>query len=458
MKTMVRTIAACGMSGLIAFLAGCSNSSPTGVGSTDNQEISVESAGKLAVATLNESQQFDQCASSMDAASGRLAVTAFPATPAFDKALGKAAAISSSGNDSCIIDSSRISEGIVSIIAYQENALYTSYDTVVILWDEFAEDQIQDNESVISVSGRKEYASGRREWYSIVDLDDDGVVKGRPAVTKTARITGGTIFAGPRDGESEVLVLNVDAGVDQDFDLEEDNRIIGLASWAKMRDGDTLAYASYADGDNDGFVFAGAGQQSVIDITLYERDPGLFVKWHRLLFRLVSNGNEAEDVIIKLYGEQEHRSGRRTKVVALDQDGDSVITDGDMAHVTWSTLYSPESDSIISAEIGWVYDPQSGLQNESDNLLYGLSMNETKRFGFVRERVFAFTTDQPIRSGEDPVSGHLELRVTYLNGKSVSVVADFAAGEFSGVYTGPDGETLEVTWNADGEVVASAQQ
>jgi hypothetical protein len=437
-------------------LVGCSNLSPTGADSSAQQEISPESAGKLAVASLGESQNAASMALSADSAASMLANAGIPATAALSKSLAKTAAAARTQAQTVEFDTSRIDEGVAAVIFHTDNLLFAQHDTILIKWDAFARDTIEDNETVIAVSGGKSYANGKQEWYSVVDLDGDGVLNPAQGGDNSATVTAVTRFAGVRSGQVETLVLRVDAGPDGDFDAEEDNRIVGEASWVRMGGGDTLAYARYADADGDGVLFV-EGSESALDVVWFQKDPGVFVAWHTLRFRLITNGNEAEDVIVKLYGEEERRSGRTSCLVILDENGDSVISEGDMAHATWSTLYSPDRDSIISASIACVYDPQSGIQNERDNLYHELSMEEQKRFGFVRERSFSFTTDTPVPDGQEPESGHISMQVTYFNGKSISLEADFTTGSFSGTYTGPDGETLDVAWNENGEVIADSK-
>ena len=47
------------------------------------------------------------------------------------------------------------------------------------------------------------------------------------------------------------------------------------------------------------------------------------------------------------------------------------------------------------------------------------------------------------------------MSVTYSNDKTASMVADFSPTGFSGTWTGPDGNTLTVTWDGNGDVVSS---
>jgi hypothetical protein len=374
--------------------------------------------------------------------------------------LGKAAEVSRNLADP-VIDYSDTANGIVRFIAATPGTglldSWTSYDTATVKWDANAKDAISGNENVVSLVGRKVHTDGRIESYSITDAGGDGLIGGPGDVSKKLLTTLTTTYTkewwGRNPGTVEALVLEASPGPDGDFNTAGDN-VIYTAKWSRLLGADTLAYAEYADGDGDGVIVDnGAAQPSIVDVIYYEKNPLLqpFVAYNRLFLKVKSNGNSANDVVIGVNGEQKLVTGRVNSFVVLDTTGDSTVLPGEMASATFKTTVTSAGDSVRQATVNVVFDPQTGLQADSTYLYYQLHMAEEKQAGFVRNTTFDFSTADPVKAGQDPTSGHLEMTVTYSNGKTASMKADFVTGSsFSGTYTDPDGNTKTVTWDAAG--------
>jgi len=109
-----------------------------------------------------------------------------------------------------IPDFTDTANGVARLFCYTKELLYDSYDTILVKWDEFARDSIQNNENIISVSGAKIYAL-KTERYSVTDLDGDNVVSGQPQYNGKARFA----YASLQAGVTEKLVMDVSAGPDK---------------------------------------------------------------------------------------------------------------------------------------------------------------------------------------------------------------------------------------------------
>lgn len=424
-----------------------------------DQIISAESLGKLAVESFSQTDSLSGTLLVADDASGRMtsdqSALFFGAAARSKQALGKVRA-----GEPLSFDVSDTANGVARIMYESTSLLATTYDTIVIKWDAVAKDDSIDDKNVISFSEYKVYKVGRVEYARVTDLDNDGVVSAAAGsdYNGSARFLFG---AKTVSGEIEETVMDMGAGADLDFDGEEDDNPILAMSWKKLTAaGDTLGYAAFVDADGDGVLTDPAATTvSTVDINLYERNNPWkpFVEYSRLAMRVVTDGNEENDLITKLGGEEGLVTGRVNTVSVVDAQGDEIVTANEIATAAFETKSTPADDPVRQSQLEMVFDVGSGLQNEADNLFYEVHFNQEKKVGWVRSRTFDFTTSKPFADGADPTSGHLQFSAGYSNGKTAFVVADFDENGFSGTYTDPDGAVFSVVWSADGAVVSSVE-
>lgn len=440
----------------VAGLTGC-NQNPVSSDIQDN-EISASSAGKLAVESFSDidslSTTFEAASQGLDPlGTQELFVNSMNSSIQSGNSVMKKAR--AAVIDPFNIDLSDTINGEVKIYIHNKTLQKENFDTVAVKWDQFAKDSIQDNENIISIRGKTLYSWGRDERYSIVDLDNDGVVAGQAQSTNKARFILSVVQT---NDVVDSTVIDIGAGADNNFDVESDNTILQM-SWKKIKKGTTVSYARFSDADGDGMLLNRASTDlSYIDVDLFDGNNPLkpFVEHSNLKMRVVTDGNNANNLLVKLSGEEKRVSGRVSKFYVTDKLGDSIITKDEDAIITFETVSSPESDPVRAAKVVATCNVKSGLQNENDNIYYSIDATQEKRMGWVRNRTFKFTSDTGFRSGEDPKSGHVEMSVTYFNGKSASLVADFNETGFSGTYTNPQGETVSVQWDRNGNVVSGA--
>jgi hypothetical protein len=432
------------------FLIGC------GLGPKDNSTtetigVTPQTTGQMAVAAFSEQ---DSLAGTLSVATSGLDNVSLDSTFSMAAAsnlgkqgLGKAR----SDAPSPIIDLTDTASGKARLIYSAKNALAESHDTVVIRWDDVARDATVQDKNIISASGEKAYANGKTERYSVVDLDNDGVVSGQSQYNGKARFT----YQAVHGDVVEKLVMDVNAGADKNFTVENDNQVIAMA-WEKSQGGDRVGRAIFADADNDGILIdKSKDAQSAIDLTLFQKNPPFkpFVDSVTLTIRVLTDGkNKANDKIIRLSGTEYRVSGRAVTIAVTDAHGNPDVMPHDTAIATFAVI--PVLQNGWKDTVRFAFDVQSGLQNPHDNLLYSLHISKEHQTGIVKSRVFDFTTTQPFSEGQKPKSGHVEMTVTYGNDKTASLAADFSANGFSGTWTGPSGNTLTVTWDMSGDVVA----
>ena len=431
-------------------LIGCGKNPTTVATNADAAQITPNGIGQIAIESFSEQ---DSLAGALGTAGSGLTALSLEnkfsissASSLGKQGLGKISASAASP----IIDLSDTASGKARLIFITNTALVDSYDTLVIKWDDVARDPLQINKNIISVSGERTYIGGKTERYSVTDADNDGVVAGEAKYNGKARFS----YQAIQGAMVESLAMEVSAGADKNFNTDADNQINSL-SWEKTKNGETIGRATFADADNDGVLIdKSKTTPSAVDVTLFEKNPLLrpLVDSCYLTMRVLTNGNSSEDKLIRLGGKEYRQGGRIFTLTVTDVHGNEDVMPNDTAIAVFAVI--PILQNGLKDSVRFVFDVQSGLQKPSDNLFYELHMRKEHFTGAVKSRIMDFTTTQGFSDGQKPKSGHLEMIVTYSNDKSASMSADFTQTGFTGTWTGPNGNTLTVSWGPDGTVVS----
>jgi hypothetical protein len=445
-----RTIAAVTLS-LGLCLIGCGLGPRTSNTTSESTGITPQSTGQIAVASFSEQDSLtgtlSTAASGLDNLSLDSTFSLAAASNLGKQGLGKIR----SGAEDPVIDLSDTASGKARFIVAKKNILVESHDTAIVKWDNIARDTAIKDKNIISVSGEKIHAGEKTERYSVTDLDGDGVVAGEAKFNGKARFS----YQATRSEVTEKLVLDVSAGADKNFNTEADNQVLALA-WERTGGIEQTAKAAFADADGDGILIDKSKEtQSAVDVTLFQKNPPFkpLVDSLTLTIRVLTDGKDkAKDKIIRLSGREYRQSGRIITVAVTDVHGNGDVMPGDTAIAVFALI--PAYQNGWKDTVRLVFGVQSGLQNPHDNLLYALHISKEHQSGVVKNRVFDFTTSQPVTEGQKPKSGHVEMKVTYGNDKTASLIADFNETGFSGTWTGPNGNTITVSWDSNGDVVS----
>jgi hypothetical protein len=430
-------------------LVGC-GLSPHENNSIETISITPESTGRMAIAALSEQDSLtgtlSSAGSGLEALSLENKFSISTAASLGKQGLGK---ISSGAASPISVDLADTASGKARLIFAVQTALVSSFDTVTIKWDDIARDPLKIDKNIVSVAGEKTSIGGKTERYAVSDLDNDGVVAGEGQYNGKARFAYQSI----QGAVTENLLMEVSAGPDKNFSADADNKINSL-SWEKSRSGAAAGRATFTDADGDGVLIDRAAAQNIIDVTLFEKNPPFkpFVDSVSLTMRVTIGGADGSGKIIRLSGKEYRVSGRVVTLSLTDIHGNADVMPFDTAVATFAMI--PVLQNGWKDSVRLVFDVQSGLQNSSDNLLLELHMSKEHTSGIVKTRTFDFVTTNPVHDGRKPVSGHVEGTVTYGNGKTASISADFSATGFSGTWTGPNGNTLTVKWDKNGNVIS----
>jgi hypothetical protein len=236
--------------------------------------------------------------------------------------------------------------------------------------------------------------------------------------------------------------------------IPNNEHIISISGEKEYIGGKSERY-SVTDADNDGILLDKSKPSSQVDIVLFQKNPPLkpFVDSLSLRLRMIIDGNDSNAKLIRLSGEEYRVGGRIITVNVADIHGNLDVMPFDTAVATYAI--NTADPNGVKDSVKFVFDVQSGLQNSHDNLLYELYIRKQHPDGAVTDRTFHFVTTQAVREGEKPTSGHFTMTVSYNNGKNASITGDFTETGFTGVWTGPNGNTVTITWDKNSDTFSS---
>ncbi len=438
MKHLIKSISLIGWASTLMFLA-CVNNVSEEDNHIQNSEVTAESSVETMLTDgFNQSTQLEQPFPSIEGAPS-LSNQNFPLGK--KSALGKSAA----AEEEISIDSNNIEEGYAIVVMKTATAAYEKTDSIWVVWDEFAQDEIEDNENIQKFYSGTFYAAGKSEEMWISDADGDGIANGQSQYAKKVELTfsNRSIL-----GVVEKSTMTVDAGPDANFDSEEDNKIISM-EWEKSLEGETLAYAHFSDEDGDGMlVDKSFATNSVVKVEMYESSNPLkpLVDWSKLNLTVEMSAENEEGELISISGEEKFKNGIHNKIVALSNDGKENIKEAQIVIVKLTSDNPIEQDSSLHSEAVFVIDVGAGFSNESDNSVLEIHLERERKFGLIKSEEFHFVSQDPVMEGEEPTSGTIEILVNFKDGKSASLVGSFEEGHVEGTLTGPEGNTVSFSW------------
>jgi uncharacterized protein with GYD domain len=342
-------------------------------------------------------------------------------------------------------------KGYATVYSETQGILVNIKDTAIVKWDDNARDTVKDNEHIISFKRVATHVGGKVETAEFSDGDGDKLVTPVPGRDNRAKL----VLTVEDNGSVEKTTLLVGAGPDADFDKEADNTILE-ANWVKTKGGVVTGTGAYLDGDGDGIVTDNS--KNCIVIAKYsEIEP----KDRPLIARVDFEAkvrifaNKAGDEPVSFSYSETTKFKRTNKVTLANRAGGDEIVKGDTMTVHLETTVGDADDTLKHASVEFVMNPGQDLKSDADDVCYAIHIKTSKRFGFEREAEFNFVSDEPIPHGAEPVSGKFDGKATYANGKTATLSGLFSPDGFSAEYTGPEGNTVSVVYNKNGDVVSN---
>jgi hypothetical protein len=363
-------------------------------------------------------------------------------------AMSKRSALAKSGAraDDCpnpSVDTSTKDDGYVTYTCTVEDTTATAK----VRWDAQAQDSIDGNENIISWSAQVTTAGGYNR-VEFTDEDGDGLVNVTDESNKVRAVF--TMVDGLTTEAGEAVV---GPGPDLDFDVEDDN-LTYAANWNRKLAGVLKASASFPDDDGDGIVVDNAAV-SPVKVLLDEYEPSDRPLVYRVsvVARIEALGFGKGDEPVSLHITETLKTGRVNELYFRNSQGGEEFRANDTMHAFFETRVTASSDTLKSAKLEIVFNPGADLKTDADDLLYAVHIESHKRFGWERDAEFHFLPSEPVPHGQEAKAGSFSGKVTYANGKSATLEGSFTETLFTATFTGPEGNSVTVTYNKNGQVV-----
>lgn len=327
------------------------------------------------------------------------------------------------------------------------DTLYVADSTTLCL-DAKALDDIPGNETILRLKHVAAFTDGRIETAEISDADGDGILNPVPGAAAKAAL----ILSAFEDGVLERTELIAGPGPDGDFDSEADN-LVYSAFWSRTADGDTLARASYADGDGDGAAIDN-GKPSAVDLDLYQKGPTADhpdAVWSRTRLRMVVRYHEDAKQVRKLRFDMEDGAGRISAAEVRALDGSEEFDMRDTVVARFTTAGTAESDSLDTLDVRLTMGLGADFDSKADDSVYALRVASTRKLGDERSAGFAFVSSRPIPSGGRPEDGTLSMSIEYADGSRLSVEGVLAEKSLDVTVEDREGRRAHVIWDQAGK-------
>lgn len=343
---------------------------------------------------------------------------------------------------------------VVDIDSTVEWPLGKTVHSASICWDEKALDGIAGNETVIRWETVTTFAGGRVETTMLSDADGDGILTPNAGQDSRARLLMSTLDGGIL--EKTLIVLG--PGPDGDFGTEADNLIFS-AAWTKTAGEDTLAFAVYADADDDGIVIDNS-KPSRVDLDFYQEGPSQDQPdaiWTRARMRLLIRFQEEAKMVSRLRFEAALKGGGREIGEILGRGG---VQDFDMADTVlarFTAFSAPEggpagqdgdTDTTVT-ELTMTLGEDFG--SKQDDSVYAIGVRSVRQTGEERLVTFRFRSDAPIPSGEDPRAGEISMEIGYADGTRMEAAGVISEDGLDLIIRGRDEGRIRVVWDGQGK-------
>ena len=414
------------------------------------QEISAKTSGPALVSGVNSGADWSMASSagetpSVPAVTGNFTLLNTPLT-----SLKKISANTADNVTGFIWEDTL--QGKLTFYATKQTLGKTEYDTVCVKWDAEAKDSINNNEHMLKVKSVSKYLFGKVETVEFLDLDGNGIINPVPKTNNRARID----FSSTEFGITEHAIVDVDAGLDNNFDTEADNLIL-TTKWTRSQGDMILGQSEFTDGDGDGLVIDNRKESSTVKVSYSEINPKgkPFVKKSEAKATVKVFANKGGDEPISFFAKEELITGRINTITMKNRFGKEILIKDDTLFVTVATEVPFKEDTLKASSITFVMNPGHNLKDESDDSLYAIHIISDKKLGWERHAELNLVSDKAIPHGEKPVSGKFDWKAFYANGKSASAEGSFAPGIYHATFTGPEGNTVKVDYDSAGTLLTS---
>lgn len=338
--------------------------------------------------------------------------------------------------------------GTILIMHKQCNATFTHYDTLVLVVNGA-------DTAVKMLSSAKVYSNGllERESYTCVDRDGDSLlVANNPSKQQQIEVVSRQVTTGDLSREFR---FGIDAGITNDFSLEDDNRIIDMYALT-LHLSDTVSLTVLHDADGDGFVAIpwSSADSAIVDVVQKMDILGAskLALSTSLNARMVVFPDEDKNYCIR-YSTGKRFVGYDLNWSTSSKSGDSTFYAGDTV-VIMRTIIPTSTDSIQGDTLSFTVLTGDDPADSTDDALLGISVHKKLRKGEGREVKFTFTADEPISAGSTDVIGSVYYFTRFANDFTIEVNGSIGKEKIVAEAVTSEGKTWSVTWDRAGNVLS----
>jgi len=356
------------------------------------------------------------------------------------------------------LDYSDTANGVFRVFSTTEGLVKTNQDTLVVRWDEFARDTIEDNESLMAIRSCEYFENGTRYCYQIEDLDGDSLIvaQGGGCNEMVSSQLCNTVKASSQWYNQQGVMLvegywEAASGADADFDLEDDNALRVMNRIRFSTAGDTTMMESWEVAHNEQWVITG-GDSVVVDYSKWERalaEGMRETRFRALYFPKDTNATR----FIDFSEEQVNALGVQVLTTltfpgARDSLDAANVGDTIVIHTLW------RGAAGVWVRDLWLDVILDGAASEDDHFLIGAKA-EVRNLQTRYYRSFHFIPGRPLKDGEEPESGQIELIETDALGKDLRVTGVWDLDFWEVEITDRESQTWDVVFSTDGELISA---
>jgi hypothetical protein len=351
--------------------------------------------------------------------------------------------------DSVIFDTSDIHQtGELRIISLRVTDLLRAEDTLAVRWDTALVNGTDSNLVIFWARGRTvSLDSGSITTYAFEDATGDGIINNPDESRFVASATYVVRF-----GELETRTdMVVDAGPDRDFDLEDDNRILAMAT-TTLFGGDTIGFYRGLDADGDSAVLDNGLDSNRVDIEARSVNWATLTR-STLHARFVVFADSSLDYPVKYRSREESIvSNWRSSAVIRGMRPDSSFFAHDTAIAELATI-PVLGDSVDNDSVCMVVRLGAHPADTLDDSLISVYARTRRRLGAEKTIVFSFVSDAPIPAGQSPAAGTVTYEARYRDERWVRVEGTFNQERIEARFTTSEEADTSVVWDREGNPV-----
>lgn len=424
---------------------GCSTSNDNSVAGGEDFPNSFSSIGKVLKDNISASSEWNRLDDIPDTAQNFSGAESLSTTTKKPDSINIGLKIKKeSFSDTLIIDPSDTLRGFVTAYYFKEDLFTLQRDTITVLYDDFAKDNINGNEINLKIQEEVYYKfTNQRANFTFIDSDTNRYLD-----------SAFIFYTVPGNhGLETILSAKATSGNDNNFTDKEKIRTYFYQSLQKTAN-DTIALYSVKDADGDGNVFDSTSISNTADYRIRVKNINAlsYLNYTDINLKALIHSADPQKIHPLLFYEKlTYKNGSSELISIYTDKPDSLYSEGDTVTIkSQKQIITLSGTDTVTAH----YKVFPG-ENFSDSTNYQLiSYNVTMLYshGDIHSAEYFFVPDAPTTPSTENLSGSLEMHFTYSNGDNANLIGTITNNEPHVIYTDPQGKEYSIVFNNSGEV------